>query len=83
MVVMCDWTKEPQLNKERDPYWSHTGPEIMLGRNLKYSLLLCLTEEMRSCKLSLRILKHEIRANYSNTLDKFSRLICSSMLSSG
>lgn len=83
MVVMCDWTKESQLNKERSPYRSHTGSEVMLGRNLKYSLLLCLTEEMRPCKLSLRILKHEIRGNYSNTLDKFSRLICRSMLSSG
>lgn len=37
MVVMCDWTKELQLNKERNPYWSHTGSEIMLGRDLKYS----------------------------------------------
>lgn len=37
MVVMCDWTKEPQLNKERNPYWSRTGSEIILWRNLKYS----------------------------------------------
>lgn len=37
MVVMCDLTKELQLNKERNPYWSHTGSEIMLGKKLKYS----------------------------------------------
>ena len=47
------------------------GSEIMLGKNLKYSLLLllCLTGEMRSCKPSLRICKqkYEIKGNYSNT----------------
>lgn len=56
---MCGWTKELQLNEEKKTYRSHTGSDIMLGA-ISSTLLLCLTEEMRSCKLSLRILNMKL-----------------------
>lgn len=70
---MCGWTKELQLNEEKKNLPVTHRVRHNAGSNLKYSAIM-LNRRNEILQTQLENFKYEIRGNYPNTLDKYSRL---------